>query len=193
MRRRPIDGGRPDFRLRIIGGDQFRRPRIAVHDMHHDFAETATDMGGDRLQGMDVRNGAAPDFFPRDRIVIGRARRLGNERREQPVSPRIGSEDMVVPVHRAEISIDIPALTNEFDAGNIVLLCPYFNGASNVMVFPLMVLIRATSKYFGSSIPMPSSMFTWNLDVSPTVMLREPAFVSAVSTVFPGRGIPLVG
>ena len=60
--------------------------------------------------------------FPGDRIVIGRTRRLRNERREQPMSPGIGSEYMVVPIHGAEIGIDIPALTDEFDAGNIVLL-----------------------------------------------------------------------
>ena len=139
---------------------------------------------------MDVGDGAAPNFFSGDRIMIRGARRLGNEGREQPMAPCIGAEDVIVPVHRAEIGIDVPALANKLDAGDIVLLMACFSGASNVMVFPLMVLIRTTSKYFGSSIPTPSSMFTWYLDVSPTVMLRAPAFESAVSIVFAGSGIP---
>src|SRR5262245_12240727 len=72
-------------------------------------------------------------------------------------------------------------------------LCPYFNGASNVIVLPLISLMRATSKNFGSSMPTPSSVLTWNFAVLFTVMLRAPALVSADSTVLPGKGMPLSG
>jgi hypothetical protein len=72
-------------------------------------------------------------------------------------------------------------------------LCAYFNGRSKVMVLPLISLIRATSKYFGSSMSTPSSVFTWNFDAFLTVMLRAPALTSAAMTVLPGNGIPLSG
>ena len=112
---------------------------------------------------------------------------------ENDPSPGIGSEDMVMPIHRAEIGIEVPALTDEFDAGNIVLLMGVLqrgverNGLSTDGFDPRYFEV------FGSSIAMPSSMFTWNFDASATVMLCAPAFESAVCTVFPGRGIPFVG
>ena len=40
------------------------------------------------------------------------------------MAPRIGSEHVVMPVHRAEICVDVPALTNKFHAGDIILLVP---------------------------------------------------------------------
>ena len=82
MRRWSVDRGRTNLSLRIIRRNQLRRSGVAVHDVHHDFAEAPADMGRNRLQSVDVRDGTTPDFFTGHWVMIGGPGWLGDKRRE---------------------------------------------------------------------------------------------------------------
>ena len=85
-------------------------------------------MGRDRLQRMDVGDRTTPNLLAGHRIMIGGARWLGDEGREQSVAPGIGAEHVVVPVDRSEVGIHIPALADELHAGDVAFLMTVLQG-----------------------------------------------------------------
>ena len=111
-------------------------------DLHHQLAEAAVHAIAHRLDRVDIGNRAAPDFLAGLRIMIGGPDRFDDQCPEAAVRPGHSHQRMIVPEDRADVRVDPEPLPDELNRDDIAGRMRVSKGRSELMVLPLIALIR---------------------------------------------------
>ena len=97
------------------------RDRVVVLDEHRELTEAPGQIGRDLRARVDIGDRPASQLGAGAWIVVGRSRRLGDERAEQAMPPRIDGVHVVVEVRGAELDVRVPAIADELGAHDLSL------------------------------------------------------------------------